>query len=136
MLAMALMSPVLTSIRIATPYMPSISLSFCTRAFSQKSCMLTSRVVWTSAPATAGRSTTGRYIFMVFTLCDSPGMPLSRESNCFCSPVRPCPVPLSTSPSVRAASEPKGFSIFFCSSVCSPVRLRDRLKNGIFLISL
>ena len=136
MLASALMSPVLTSISIATPYMPSISFSFSTRAFSQKSCRLTSMVVYTLAPCTGCLSITGRYLFIVFTLWAMPGTPASSESNCFCRPEMPRPLLPSTSPRVRAASEPKGLSILLNTSVWKPEKLRLSLRNGRRFTSL
>ena len=80
MLTMALMSPVFTSMTMATPTLPLISLSSLMTARSARSCMFTSMVVMMSQPLMGGVSVMLRYLFSTLRRCTMPSVPRSSES--------------------------------------------------------
>ena len=88
MLTMALMSPVATSMTIATPTFPPISFSSSTTDRSARSCMLTSIVVTTSDPFSGGTSVMDRNLLRTIMLWPMPSLPRSTESKAISSPHR------------------------------------------------
>ena len=109
MLTMALMSPVFTSMTMATPTFPFISRSFSTSALSDRSCIPTSIVVTMSEPFTGSFSTSAMFLLNTFLMLFTPGMPRSSRSNHCSSPFFGCPFQVTRSPIVLDASEPNGF---------------------------
>ena len=78
------MSPVATSITMATPTFPFISCNSLSNALSAKSCIPTSIVVTMSEPSIGGVSVILRYLFRIFRLFSTPFVPrriLSKESS-------------------------------------------------------
>ena len=139
MLTIALISPVFTSITMATPELALISLSLFIIALSAKSCMLTSMVVMISLPLIGGVSVILRYLFNTFLLLTIPVVPRNSESYDNSSPqrgVRPSSFAANMSPTVRPASVPYGRSRAFNSSSWKPLCSLESLKTGSIFTSL
>ena len=135
-LTMALISPVFTSMTIATPTLPLISLSSSMTERSAKSCMFTSMVVTMSAPSMAGFSVMLRYLFITFLRCTYPSFPRSVESNESSRPQRAVSLAPNMSPTVRWARVPNGRCLELNSSVWNPLLYFGRLKKGSFFTSV
>ena len=124
MFTMALTSPVFTSITMATPELPLISLSLFITALSARSCMFTSIVVIISLPLMGGVSVILRYLFNTFLRLTIPVVPRKSESYESSSPqrgVRPSSFAANMSPTVRPANVPYGRSRAFSSSSWKPL---------------
>ena len=137
MLTIALMSPVCTSIRMATPTVALISFNSSTNAFSAMSCIPTSMVVMISQPSTGGISTMFRYLFITFWRWVIPFLPFNMESYESSSPFfAPCSISGYISPNVRIASEPKGFFRWLNACSWNPPLYLFRLNTGRRFASL
>ena len=80
MFTMALMSPVGTSMTMATPTLALISFSSSMSERSARSCMLTSMVVTMSAPSIGGVSVMSRNLLRTLRRCTIPLVPRRMES--------------------------------------------------------
>ena len=106
MFTIALMSPVGTSITMATPTLALISFNSSISERSARSCMLTSMVVTISAPSIGGVSVMFRNLSRTFRRCTMPLVPRRMESYDNSSPNLAVSLAPNMAPMVRPAKEP------------------------------